>query len=214
MKRLITLLALLLLPVWAQGAYAQVSIIFFDSNPSPNVLAQFGAGGTGTVFADGNSACPWCEVGYPFNTPGASLNPSLGITYDDLGGAINCDPFGEAFCSMSDDQITALRDITFPKNGQESFIVTVPAAESGVSGAVVSPEGEMPFSLGGARGQLTLDFVFSQLGGGLYVISQGTFSNAITAPEPGPLGLMAAGLAGLAFMGRRRRSHARLLASG
>jgi len=206
MKRLITLLALLLLPVWAQGAYAQVFIDFFPNMSAPNAFAQFKApGGMGTVFADGGALCNWCVMGYPFNTPGASLNPSTPIEYDDLSGAINCNPFAEG-CPMSDDQITALRDITFPKNGQEFFSVTVPATESGVSGAVVPPEGgEMPFTLGGASGELTLDFVLSPPPvsdePSLYFLQAGRFTSA---PEPSTLGLMAAGLAGLAFLGRRR----------
>ncbi len=213
MKRLMTLLALLsLLPVWAKGAYAQVSIVFTSTASG----AQFGSGGAGTTFASGNGTvggyyCGWCEPGYPFNTPGALLQPSfLQITYESTSGAIPCSP-EPVGCTISPDQITLQRTVTFPTTGQDSFIVTVPAAESGVSGSGASGS----FFLGGAEGELTLDFfLIPGLEPPLYALVRGTFTSGNAAPEPGPLGLMAAGLAGLAFMGRRRRFRATLLTAG
>ncbi len=230
LNRLIALWALFLLPIWAQNAHAQicaagdgcggilvggpVSYDFSTTAPDafPDAFGQFGPGRDGIEFVSGIALCDFC---FPFNTPpvgapdvpGTSLYPRIGVFISSLSGPLNCAPMEHpTTCYASNDEIDASRTITFPTNGKD-FTVTVPARESGVFGQF-GPHGEN-FLLGGAEGQLALNFEFipeSPSGGpSHYIFLQGTFTSGIAAPEPGPLALITSGLASLAILCRRRK---------
>jgi hypothetical protein len=139
-----------------------------------------------------------CSVG-KILLPGSSLEPDLGlVTFDsvnfiELGGQM---PSSDAVLFNS--SIAALRSFTFPTNGVSTFTVTVPAAFSGP----IQGFGDFPnfnsFNLHVASGQLVLTFDLVPAQNGVpanYQFSQGYFVS--TVPEPGTLGMMATGLAGI-----------------
>ncbi len=143
-NRIIPLLAVWLLPVWGQGAYAQIWLggpvsIHFSYNGAPEgdplalaVSAQYGPGRDGTVLAGGGGLCDFCGL-VTSNTPGTSLYPFIVVRYTGMAGAgIDC-PQAGVNCYIDDDPISELRRITFPTNGKD-FFVTVPAIEGGVFG--------------------------------------------------------------------------------
>jgi hypothetical protein len=96
--------------------------------------------------------------------------------------------------------------ITFPTNGKD-FTVSFPwtweldgTILEGGSSNTTCPSSGCNFLFVGQPGTLSLSYVYVP-SFGAYVTGSASFST----PEPGTLGLMAAGFAGLAALGRRRR---------
>ena len=209
MKRLVTLLALLVFPAWEQDAYAD-SVPTFTAQA--NIGMSFSPGGNDaqstfegpgiSLNGFGNVICDWGGGGCgTVLTPGSSLNPSFSqIDFGPAGPGGTLTLGGQQFvcqgpsvlCSLEATGITAFRNITFPTNGQ-NFTVTVPAATGPLSGAVVLESGEQLFNVQIPPGQLELFFSFENMDGPGWQIQGAVFST----PEPGTLGLMAAGLAGI-----------------
>jgi hypothetical protein len=104
-------------------------------------------------------------------------------------------------CNLNSAEITPLKNITFPTNGQLQFGVTVPAIMSGpLSGQV----GNRPFNVQTSPGTLSLNFYLPNPDQPfIYLFDGATFSTSV--PEPAPFGLMAAGLVGLVGVVLRRR---------
>ena len=131
-----------------------------------------------------------------------------------LGGqTINCQG-PTCPISLSDEPgITSLKEITFPTDVQD-FGVTVPAVDGPLAGTVKLPGGEtIPFNLQIPSGEVQLQFYFGTLGidftHPLYGLSTATFTTpTVPTPEPGSLGLMVAGLAGLLGLFFKRRTPA------
>jgi hypothetical protein len=218
MKRFLWTIALLSL-AGAPCTYAQA----IDVTQDIGFAANFGGGdnlgssliGPGlNLSAGGGTNCLWCTPLYFFNTPGSSLYPSTEIFYDSASGSLSVG--GQTYCQMGEcslfaQELTAYQSITFPTNGQ-NFTVTIPVQLSAVT-LNVAPSTQPFFNitLYPAQGDLTLSFDFAPAfpGGppdGYYIFSQGTFpSTPVSTPEPGPLGLMAAGLIGILALGLTRR---------
>lgn len=98
-----------------------------------------------------------------------------------------------------------------PTNGK-GFTVTLPGAMGGIQVTAFDPlTGEAHvFDLGIGPGKMVLNFDFIMQGfpGGppsFYRLTRGTFTTGVATPEPGPLGLMAAGLAGILGIALRKR---------
>lgn len=155
----------------------------------------------------GNAICDW-ECGSVLFTPGSSVDPSFSqIDFGPAGPGGTLTLGGQQVvcqgqCALLATVISASSSITFPTNGQ-NFTVTVPAAVSELSGFVFGPAGVQPFNIQGSSGELVLFFAFSDVPSPSYQFEQAVFST----PEPGTLGLMMAGLAGiLGTFKRRKRS--------
>jgi PEP-CTERM motif-containing protein len=109
---------------------------------------------------------------------------------------------------LSNSSISAL-SFTFPTNGVSTFTVRVPAILNGP----IQGQGDFPnfssFQLNMPQtGHLVLTFNFFPASGGVpanYEFSQGNFV-ATTTPEPGTLGFMVTGLAGIIGVIRRKRT--------
>jgi hypothetical protein len=93
--------------------------------------------------------------------------------------------------------------ITFPTNQVPRFTTCIPAHMPGpIAGQVGQGDGFMSFNLNMPQsGSYCSDWILTPRG---YVNTQATFVSAV--PEPGTLGLMASGLAGIIGMIRRKRN--------
>jgi PEP-CTERM motif len=206
MKRLI-LAVVMLLGVFVPSVYANSVLAFNVKASSMPFSPDFGTGDNEFYFLDGPPGtsisgsgtvrCDWCS-GFTMHLPGSSVTPDLGlVTFDsvnfiELGGQMVSD------AALFNSSITALGSFTFPTNGVGTFTVRVPAAFSGP----IQGSGDFPnfnsFNLNVASGQLVLTFDFVPALNGVpanYIFSQGNFVS--TVPEPGTLGMMAMGLAGI-----------------
>ena len=225
MKRFLWVIALLLLVAapctYAQGIpsiVAQANISFGPGEGGDNQFSEFVGPGV-NLFATGDAGCAlvvmnWCTgPGVYSNAPGTSLTPSIPnglLDWVTVSGSVT---FGghtthclDVDCSLFSAGITALSSFVFPTNGQ-NFTVTVPAEISGpITGEVQT--GEM-FNLQIPPGELVLSFDFAPkfgLAPAYYIFSQGAFTTPMfPTPEPGPLGLLAAGLVGLLGVMLKRR---------
>lgn len=218
MKRRIWAIAVLLL-VGAPCTYAQLfslpitqATIGFGQNLGYDNLGAILTGPGTTVFLGGGTNCSWCSIGQS-DTPGTSLNPSTQVFYDAVSGSVtlgrqtyNCD---EVECIVGEGSISAVGNITFPTNGQ-NFTVTVPASVGSILVTVPTPgqgQGFVQADLLIPSGELTLSFFlnpsFPNGPPAYYGLEQATFT--ASAPEPGPLGLMMAGLVGILGFTLKRR---------
>jgi hypothetical protein len=221
-----TITITLLLPVLAQFSYAD-SISTFTTQANIIFSTNFGGDNQGAIFqapevslrAFGDASCSWCGSGNFLLTPGSSLTPSIpngGLDWVPVYGTVTIG--GRGFgcggenCSLFATGLTALRGFTFPTNGQ-NFTVTLPARINGpITGELDT--GQL-FNLQIPTGQLVLNFDFeaNQDGGpAYYQLSQGVFTTPgfQPTPEPGTLGLMASGLAGILGIGLKTRNSKRL----
>jgi hypothetical protein len=211
-KRLIKLLSLLVFPpAWAPAAYAD-NVTTFIAQTNIDITAGAGGADAASIFegpgislsAQGNAACAWCGA---FLTPGSSLNPSFSFvdfssgsgTLTFGGQQVGCDLFTD--CSLSGTGITAFNSLRFPTNGQ-NFTVTEPAAIAGMLSGQVGTQ-PLLFSVQTSTGQLALSFAFNSLPFPSYQFEQAVFSTS--TPEPGTFALMAAGLAAILGVSKRRK---------
>jgi hypothetical protein len=217
MKRFLWTTALLLLAA-APYSYAQLrtTTVFQNSFPD-NVVSQLIGPGI-NLTATGGILCDWCFGDNGFsNTPGSSLTPGVGILYDGVFGTLTIE--GQTFCEEafpcfisqeSGAGIGASQSLTFPTNGKD-FTVTLPAVMGPVEvSSFTPPDGALTtFDFGEFSGEMTLSFGFvpESLTGlpSYYVFDRAIFTSGFAVAEPGPLGLMAAGLAGLLGLVLKRR---------
>jgi hypothetical protein len=205
MKRLI-LAVVMLLGVLVPSVYANSvpmfnvkasSMPFFPNEGGDNEFYSLdGPPGT-SISGSGTVLCDWCLFGTML-LPGSSLNPNLGlVTFDsvnfiELGGQM---PSSDVVLFSS--SIAAFGSFTFPTNGVSTFTVRLPAAFSGPIQGFGEFASFNTFNLNVASGQLVLTFDFVPAFDGVpanYQFSQGNF---VSTPEPGTLGMMATGLAGI-----------------
>lgn len=230
MKRFLSAIALLLAGI--SCAYAQTITqsvaIGLDAGESDNVTSTLVGPGVNVLAfgytADQNpngyggySQCYWCNSG-AVEAPGTSLNPSLQLVFVQIAGSLTyggqtyCQGPGGCVAGSSGEALTTSQNITLPTNatGGQVFTFTVPA-EAG-SFTVTLDNGEnLGLSPNPTNGELTLSFVaFGSPDNPFegYSFSGGTFTTAVSTPEPGPLGLMAAGLVGILGLGLKRRLQA------
>lgn len=221
MKRCIWAIAVLLL-VGAPCTYAQTffptitqaTIGFAENLGSGDNLGATLTGPGVTLLGGGGTNCSWCFLNSFSNTPGTSLNPSTQVFYDFVSGNVtlgsqtyNCQGLE---CTFGEGTISALGNITFPANGQ-TFTVTVPAAVDPILLTVPTPGQGQGFVQAGLlipSGELSLTFDFNpSFPNGpppYYSLDQATFTSTVSAPEPGPLGLMVAGLVGILGLALKR----------
>ena len=223
----------LLLPVLAQCSYAnsistfttQANIRFVTNDVSGDNQESIFQAPEVSLRAYGDATCSWCTVDDFLLTPGSSLNPSIplpALLWNYTYGSViigrqgyGCSPDN---CGISATGLIALRSFTFPTNGQ-NFTVTVPAVMNGPIRLQIDPgangtPGQL-VDLQIPTGNLVLTFDFERGGNGYpsyYQLTQGVFTTPgfVTTPEPGTLGLMASGLAGILGIGLKRRNCKRL----
>jgi hypothetical protein len=158
--------------------------------------------GGGTAFCQPPTS--FCDADVPI-LPGTSLNPSIGVDFEFSTGGVKIGGHTyEAVLFVS--SITAA-PFTFPMGGNvpATFTVAVPAAFSVVAGMVQNQAGS-PLNVTIPPGKLVLTFKYFPAANGdpaRYFFSRGQY--VVTTPEPGTLGLMATGLAGIVGMILRKR---------
>jgi hypothetical protein len=198
---------MMLFVVFAPCAYAD-SIPTFNITQAIIPFISFGGDnevfyftGIGINFVGGGTAtCDWCSYSL---SPGSFLNPSVRVvSFDNTDGTAKIG--GQTYSLnngfLYNSSITALGVFRFPTNGRSSFTVSVPAVLNGpLHGfAPLLPSGNYNLQIP-PYGTLVLTFTFSPAQNGFpasYQFSRGQFS-VIPTPEPGTLGLMAMGLAGI-----------------
>jgi hypothetical protein len=216
-KRLITLLAVLVLPTWAQAAYAdsvptfiaQINIDIAALNQFTPFTADttFGGPGISLNATGGDIGCDWCYV----QLGAVGIDP-ISVDFPIQGGMLTLG--GQQFdcqvvkCSLASAEIAPLYGFSVPTNGEAQFTAMVPAMMSGpLLGQPLSGQvGDSPFNIQPSPGELSAYFYLDGSSGiPFYFFGGGTF--ATSAPEPGTLGLMAAGLAAILGVFRRRNKH-------
>ncbi|MFL6305446.1 MAG: PEP-CTERM sorting domain-containing protein [Candidatus Sulfotelmatobacter sp.] len=185
--------------------------------------SDFGGGGNAAyVFAgpginlrnggDADAVGNWLTQ--PGFSPGMSLIPDVGIVdfgFSVGGVTIGGQTYHDAALFFS--SITA-GGFTFPAGGNASsiFTVTVPATFGLVQGEARGENGNgVFFNVNVPPGQLVLTFDYHPAANGdpaIYTFSEGRYraEGLVTStPEPGTIGLMAAGLASIAGLIRKKR---------
>jgi hypothetical protein len=156
--------------------------------------------GGGTAFCSG-----WCS-GAQF-APGSTLLPDLNIDFESSTGIVQ---IGRQAYSGSDVILfissISTPSFTFPMGGNvpTTFTVVLPAKFSVVQAETTTGVGQL-FNVHIPQGKLVLTFNYVPSGNGQpasYVFSQGEY--VVAAPEPGTLGLLATGLAGVLRLTRRK----------
>jgi hypothetical protein len=226
MKRLQWAVAMVLLAL-AQYAYAnsiptftaQANITFLQNFAGDNLVgATFSGPGVSIVNFGGDVVCftpRWCTLGESFS-PGSTLKPSIDLI--DFGFVKGNARFGgqvhpvDILGGLPQSAITALGNFTFPTHGNGAFTVIVPAR---LNGPIMGQTSDFfaPFNLQIPYGRLVLTFDFFPAGcfpGGRcfpasYGFSRGRFTTLTGVPEPGTLGLMGSGLAGILGAVLRKR---------
>jgi hypothetical protein len=216
MKRFLWVVMMLFL-VFAPCAYAdgipifgvtQAIVSFVNIGEGDNDSFSF-TGPLINVGGGGTAYCDWCSFGNFSLTPGSSLTPNIGLIFDNTNGTatIGGQTFDLSQGFLFSSSITALSSFTFPTDGRSSFTVSVPAgfSEPFIQGSALSlPNYSLQIDNFGTM-VLNFDF-FPHNGGGppsYYELSRGQFS-LVSTPEPGTLGMMATGLAGIVGMIRKK----------
>ena len=219
MKHFFWLIGLVLL-AGAPCTYAQsvtTTRTVFETNFSgDNLVSQFWGPGVNLTATGGTNCFDWCSGDSFSNTPGTSLTPGSEIFYGSVYGTLTfeghniCTEQFHCFISDASAGIGASQSLTFPTNGQD-FTVRLPAGMGPVDVNFYQPgTGALEtVNLGEFGGEMVLSFQFvPEFPGGpppYYLFERATFTSGFAAPEPGPLGLMAAGLAGLLGLVLKRR---------
>jgi len=164
-------------------------------------VSIFSLGGTPPGFFD----C--CD----FHFPGDSALGPTTIMWDEAGLQIGSTGYGFDQFDLGFTDLEA-PFITFPTNGKKDITVSFPwtweldgTINEGGPSNTTCPSSGCNFSFVSKPGILSFSFTFfdDPVFGGVYVAGPASFST----PEPGTLGLMTAGLAGiLAVFKRRKRS--------
>jgi PEP-CTERM motif len=226
MKRLLSIVVLLLV-VFAPSTYADsiptLTITYADVTITPLFIdtnARFIFAGPGTTMTNLSGLAtvnpPWSD-GFVIGGlsaglfPGSSLNPSGFLFIDFVEGSVNVGGQTLTLCfdCLGRSSITALGSFQFPTNGESTFTVTVPAMLEPTSGIAQGPFFDRTFQLKLPRGSLTLNFDLFPAQDpypAYYQFSHGEFFGTTVVPEPGTLGLMVTGLAGVIGVIRRKRS--------
>jgi hypothetical protein len=166
------------------------SILIYPNLAGDNTVFTFVGEGV-NISGGGSAVCDWC-TGDVLLPAGSRLTPNvdlLGFAYsqgtvsiggrtESVGYLLNSSLFSSSF--------------TFPTNGQKTFTISVFARIPEIWGRTAT--GKL-FNLEVPRGKLRLTFEYNPFGHG-YEFSKGMFT-AGTIPEPGTLGLMGSGLAGI-----------------
>jgi len=228
MKRFLWAIALLLAgsPCAYPQIVTQTVAIGIDAGEGDNVTSTLvgpgvnvGAGGyTASQIPDGYGGythCFWCDAG-AVELPGTSLNPSMQLVFADVGGSVTVG--GQTYCQGPNEcpveypgqPLTASQNIIFPANATNGQILTftVPA-EAGPFTVTLDNGQNTHLSPNPSNGELTLSFFALGLPNGSiegYDFIQGTFTTAVSTPEPGPLALMVAGLVGMLGFGLQRKT--------
>ena len=184
--------------------------IFVGPNDGSGDNVFFVLTGTGTNIADvGGIPCfDWCS----FNTFSPGTSPPVGIGEVFLDSPFNNVVLGGTgydpeTMSLNGFVVNVLGGFTFPANPHgANFTACVPAAMAGpMSGSVGSGDSFIQFNLTvPAGGKFCTSWVFSA-GSNTYQFTQGEFI-ATSVPEPGAIGFMATGLAGIISVIRRKRN--------
>jgi len=210
MKHFFWLIGLVLL-AGAPCTYAQsvttTRTIFVTNVSGDNLFSQFIGPGVNLTATGGTNCFDWCTPDSFYNAPGTSLTPGSEIFYGLVWGTLTFE--GQNVCEQdtcfiadASAGIGASQSLTFPTNGQD-FTVRLPAVMGPVDVNFPQPgTGALQtVDLGEFGGEMVLSFRFvPQYPGGpppYYVFDRATFTSGFAVGEPGPLGLMAAGLAGL-----------------
>jgi len=207
-----------LILVLAQCAYAdsvptfntQANIPIFPNEGGDNEFFTFNGPGA-SMFGGGTAVCDWCISGTTFAL-GSSVNPSVQIlTFDFVQGSVRFGGQTYPVLVLFNSSITALNSFTLPTSGKGTFMVIVPAIVNGpIMGQAGTVVGSPDFNLQIPPGELVLTFAFVPAQNGFpaaYKFSQAKFLTTI--PEPGTLGLMASGLAGILGAILRKRNKPR-----
>lgn len=180
------------------------SILIFPNISGDNTAFAFIGPGV-SISGGGSAVCDnWCNVGLLFR-PGSRLTPDVGLLgfafsqgFVEIGGRT------ESVATLFNSSITS-SSFNFPTNGQKTFTISV--------FAFITPEirgrtetGKV-FNLEVPRAKLRLTFVYNPFGNG-YEFSKGKFIAGVV-PEPGTLGLMGWGLAGIIGAVLRKRGFKR-----
>jgi len=153
----------------------------------------------------------------PSFSPGTSLVPAVSIV--DFGFSAGGVTIGGQTYHVGADEVLFFSSITaggftFPAGGNASsiFTVTVPATFGLVQGEVRGQNGNgVFFNVNVPPGQLVLTFDYHPAANGnpaIYTFSEGRYKAeglVTTTPEPGTIVLMAAGLASMAGLIRKKR---------
>ena len=216
MKHFFWLIGLVLL-AGAPCTYAQfvtTTRTVFEANFSgDNLFSQFIGPGVNLTATGGTNCFDWCSGESFSNTPGTSLTPFSEIFYGSVDGTLTFEGQNvceQCFIADASAGIGASQSLTFPTNGQD-FTVMLPAVMGPVDVNFLEPgTGALKtVNLGEFGGPMVLSFQFvPEFPGGpppYYQFDRATFTSGFAVAEPGPLGLMAAGLAGLLGLVLKRR---------
>jgi hypothetical protein len=175
------------------------SIVIFPNVSGDNTGFTFIGPGV-RISGGGSAVCnSWCSEGLLFPA-GSRLTPNvdlLGFAFSQ--GTVRIGGRTESVDTLFNSSIRASSFI-FPTNGKKIFTVSLFAFIPGIRGSTETGE---TFNLGIPSGKLTLTFVYNPFGNG-YEFSKGKFT-AGAVPEPGTLGLMGSGLAGIIGAVLRKR---------
>jgi PEP-CTERM motif-containing protein len=154
----------------------------FGKNVSLNVIA--------------GTASYWFDGGLPYGyAPGSLGGGDVPIYFDSGTGILGGENYGNISSVYS--AILYSPAFTFPTNGQNTFIVSVPASLGLVVAIACTDNGVCTtYNLSFRPGILVLSFSYFQ---GCYYPNSGYFT---TVPEPGTLGLLAIGISAFAFRKR------------
>jgi hypothetical protein len=157
--------------------------------------------GGGSAFCQPPTS--FCVVDVPI-LPGTSLNPGMGVDFEFSSGSVRIG--GNAYPVVLFLSSITAASFTFPLGGRvpTTFTIAVPAAFSVVDGIVLNPAGS-PLNVIIPPSNLVLTFNYFPAANGdpaRYFFSHGLYT---TTPEPGTLGVMATGLAGIVGLILRKR---------
>ena len=174
------------------------SILIYPNLAGDNTVFTFLGEGV-NISGGGSAVCDWCTGGVLLPA-GSRLTPKvdlLGFAYSQ--GAVTIRGRTESVDYLSNSSLFS-SSFTFPTHGQKTFTITVSAGIPSFGGRTAT--GQL-FNLEVPRGKLRLTFEYNPYGHG-YVFSKGMFT-AGTIPEPGTLGLMGSGLAGIIGAALKKR---------
>jgi len=216
MKRLIWGIAILFV-VSTTCAYADSAVNFNitqltvlvgpNDGSGDNVFVALTGPGTNITVTGGIPCFDWCS----FNTFAPGDTPPVGIGQIFLGVFNTVTVGGKTYdfdtASLGGLFVNVLGGFTFPSNpGGSTFTACLPASNpSSITGSAGSGGDFIQFNLWLPAGQQFCTTWAFDASAGLYQFTSGKFV-ATTVPEPGTVGLMATGLAGIIGAIRRKRN--------